>query len=263
MPAAEVTVAGAGRSVAPAAAPGPALGSVAVCASSLLAMSAAQADTAPADQAGADDDERKLQQVTVTGVRPLLHDKLPQDLQDLQDTPQSITVVTGQLMGEQAVTRLEDALQNVPGSTLNAGKGAARGDTVNLRGFSAFNDFLLDGIRDAAVHSRDSFDLQSVAVVKEPSAVLFGRSSTGGAIHQVGKAPRTRPGGRFGGLVLADGAMRQCANQARYRRGTFCGARSATGSGSPTGRGAVKWRHGRRRRRRLQKERSSNEPTLR
>lgn len=127
-----------------------------------------------------------LGEVTVTGVRPLLHDKLAEDL---QNTPQSISIVTDQLMSSQGDNRLEDALRNVPGITLNAGEGAARGDTVNLRGFSAFNDFFLDGIRDAAVYTRDSFDLQSVEVIKGPSAVLFGRGSTGGAINQVSKAP--------------------------------------------------------------------------
>jgi catecholate siderophore receptor len=166
-------------------------GSLAVCATSLLGMSAAGADGVPADDpAASNDDDRKLQEVTVSGVRPLLHDKLPQDL---QDTPQSITVVTERLMSEQAATRLEDALRNVPGITLNAGEGAARGDTVNLRGFSAFNDFFLDGVRDAAVYTRDSFDLESVEVVKGPSAVLFGRGSTGGAINQVSKAPLPMP----------------------------------------------------------------------
>jgi catecholate siderophore receptor len=104
-----------------------------------------------------------------------------------------VTVVSEQLITAQAATRLEDALKNVPGVTLNAGEGAARGDTVNLRGFSAFNDFFLDGIRDAAVYTRDSFDLQSVEVVKGPSAVLFDRGSTGGAINQVSKAPFATP----------------------------------------------------------------------
>src|ERR1700722_3592817 len=166
------------------------LGGIAVCASSLLGIGAVQADATLPDEAGPDDDEHRLQEVTVSGVRPLLHDKLPQDL---QDTPQSITVVTERLMSEQAATRLEDALKNVPGITLNAGEGAARGDTVNLRGFSAFNDFFLDGVRDAAVYTRDSFDLESVEVVKGPSATLFGRGSTGGAINQVSKAPTLTP----------------------------------------------------------------------
>lgn len=131
-----------------------------------------------------------LEQVVVTGVGSLLQDKLPSDP---QNTPQSITVVSAQLMAAQGTARLEDALKNVPGITLNAGEGAARGDTVNLRGFSAFNDFFLDGVRDAAVYTRDSFNLESVEVVKGPSATLFGRGSTGGAINQVSKAPLLTP----------------------------------------------------------------------
>ena len=128
--------------------------------------------------------------VTVTGVRPLLGDKIPLTL---QDTPQSVSVIPRQLIEDQADTRLEQALRNVPGITLNAGEGAARGDTVNLRGFSAFNDFFLDGIRDAAVYDRDTFDLETVEVLKGPSATLFGRGSTGGAINQVSKAPSLEP----------------------------------------------------------------------
>ena len=93
----------------------------------------------------------------------------------------------------QGATRLEDALRNVPGITLNAGEGAARGDTVNIRGFSAFNDFFIDGIRDAAVYTRDIFDADAVEVLEGPSAVLFGRGSTGGAINQVTKAPLLTP----------------------------------------------------------------------
>lgn len=137
-----------------------------------------------------DDSTDQLSEVTVSGVRSLLHDKLAESE---QNAPQSITVVSSQVMEAQGTTSLEDALRNVPGITLNAGEGAARGDTVNLRGFSAFNDFFLDGIRDAAVYTRDDFDTQSVEVLEGPSAVLFGRGSTGGAINQVSKAPLLRP----------------------------------------------------------------------
>lgn len=132
----------------------------------------------------------ELQQVTVSGVRSLLHDKLAES--ELT-APQSTTVLSHQLLSSEATSSLEDALRNVPGITLNAGEGAARGDTVNLRGFSAFNDFFLDGVRDAAVYTRDDFDLDSVEVLKGPSAVLFGRGSTGGAINQVSKAPVLHP----------------------------------------------------------------------
>jgi catecholate siderophore receptor len=151
--------------------------------------SAAALPSQPAAQ-DSDDTADELSQVTVSGVRTLLHDKLAESE---QNAPQSITVVSSRLMSAQATTNLEDALRNVPGITLNAGEGAARGDTVNLRGFSAFNDFFLDGIRDAAVYTRDDFDLQSIEVLKGPAAVLFGRGSTGGAINQVSKAPLLTP----------------------------------------------------------------------
>lgn len=152
-----------------------------------LERSAQDPGTAEDDPAS---DGKELSQVTVSGVRTLLHDKLAESE---QNAPQSITVVTGRLMEAQGTTNLEDALRNVPGITLNAGEGAARGDTVNLRGFSAFNDFFLDGVRDAAVYTRDDFDLQSIEVLKGPAAVLFGRGSIGGAINQVSKAPLFTP----------------------------------------------------------------------
>ncbi len=159
-----------------------------VCAAAAGAGATASAqavsDTPPSETLKAVDE------VVVTGVRPLLGNRLPQNI---QNTPQSITLVPEELIREQGDTRLQDALKNVPGITLNAGEGAARGDTVNLRGFSAFNDFFLDGIRDAAIYTRDSFDLEAVEVVKGPSAVLFGRGSTGGAINQVTKAPSLTP----------------------------------------------------------------------
>jgi catecholate siderophore receptor len=146
---------------------------------------AAIADDGSRDAAGTDQD--KPDQIIVTGVRSLINDKLG----ELHDTPQSVTVITERAIQDQAFTRLEDALKSVPGITLNVGEGAARGDTVNLRGFSAFNDFFLDGIRDAAVYDRDSFNLEQIEVVKGPSAVLFGRGSTGGVINQVSKAARS------------------------------------------------------------------------
>ncbi len=173
------------------------LGTLGLCGvgvSSLLGAAAAHADGAVAQSSAAgpdsDGDADDLQQVTVSGVRPLVDDKLPENLQNI---PQTVTVVPEEVIEQQSDTRLEQALQNVPGITLNAGEGAARGDTVNIRGFSAFNDFFLDGVRDAAVYTRDSFDLQSVEVVEGPSAVLFGRGSTGGAINQVSKAPLLMP----------------------------------------------------------------------
>jgi catecholate siderophore receptor len=165
------------------------LGTAGLCASTVLGT-AVHADTTTTTAATDNDGDENLQEVRVTGVRSLLRDKLGQT--EL-DTAQSVTVVNSDLIAAQGATRLEDALRNVPGITLNAGEGAARGDTVNIRGFSAFNDFFIDGIRDAAVYTRDIFDADAVEVLEGPSAVLFGRGSTGGAINQVTKAPLLNP----------------------------------------------------------------------
>jgi len=169
-----------------------AVGAVGVCATGLGFESPALAQTGTSDPAAAPKSAKAddATAVVVTGVRPLLGDKIPLSI---KDTPQSVNVIPQQLLQEQAITRLEDALKNVPGVTLNAGEGAARGDTINIRGFSAFNDFFLDGIRDAAIYIRDPFNLDSIEVLKGPSATLFGRGSTGGAVNQVSKAPGLTP----------------------------------------------------------------------
>jgi catecholate siderophore receptor len=170
-------------------------GAIGLCATAVTAQSSALAQTtAPEGDAAPDsskiDASTGVGELVVTGIRPLLGDRIPLSI---KDTPQSVNVVPQKLQREQAVTRLEDALKNVPGVTLNAGEGAARGDTINIRGFSAFNDFFLDGVRDAAIYVRDPFNLDSIEVLKGPSATLFGRGSTGGAVNQVSKAPTSTP----------------------------------------------------------------------
>src|SRR5580698_6115982 len=104
------------------------LGTAGLCATGVLGtvVHAESATGAVTDNDGDED----LQQVQVTGVRSLLRDKL--GATEL-NTPQSVTVISSELIAAQGATRLEDALKNVPGITLNAGEGAARGDTVNIR----------------------------------------------------------------------------------------------------------------------------------
>ena len=131
-------------------------------------------------------DARDSQTVVVTGQHATL-DTLPQKI---LDTPQSINVVTAELLEEQAGTSLADALKNVPGITLNAGEGGTHGDLVNLRGFSAGDDYFMDGLRDTGLYDRDSFNYDNVEVYKGPASTLFGRGSTGGVINQVLKSPQ-------------------------------------------------------------------------
>ena len=109
------------------------------------------------------------------------------------NTPQSIDVIPAQVIQRQGVTNLRDALKNVPGITLNAGEGGNHGDQVNLRGFSASDDFFLDGLRDTGFYTRDTFDYQALEVYEGPASTLFGRGSTGGVVNQVTKKPELYP----------------------------------------------------------------------
>jgi catecholate siderophore receptor len=127
---------------------------------------------------------------------------LPKFPEPLKDTPQSITIVPERILREQAGTNVRDALRNVPGIGINAGEGGgAQGDGFTLRGYNARNDMFIDGVRDQGSYFRDSFNIESVEVLKGPSSTYFGRGSTGGIINQVSKIPRLDPsyGGVFSG----------------------------------------------------------------
>lgn len=105
------------------------------------------------------------------------------------DTPQTINVVSPEVIRDQASTTLRDELRNVAGISLAAGEGGAQGDNLTIRGFTARNDIFLDGMRDFGSYYRDPFDQQQVEVLQGPSAVVFGRGSTGGAVNQESKMP--------------------------------------------------------------------------
>jgi catecholate siderophore receptor len=160
------------------------------------------ASSAPVFAQATDKDDVKMPGVDVRGQRTngykvdeSTNPKLPDSL---QDTPQSITIVPLEVMREQAAFSLRDALRNVTGVSIAAGEGGgAQGDNLTLRGFSARNDIFVDGIRDFGQYTRDTFNLESVEVLKGPSAVMFGRGSTGGAINQVSKSPSLQPGRTF------------------------------------------------------------------
>lgn len=106
---------------------------------------------------------------------------------ELRDIPQSISIVTEELIESQRAFNLRDALRNVSGLTIAAGEGGRTGDSITLRGYSAHSDMYLDGVKDNGQYNRDTFFMERVEVLKGASSVMFGRGSTGGVINQVTK----------------------------------------------------------------------------
>lgn len=101
--------------------------------------------------------------------------------------PQAIDSVKASELTAFGQPTLSEALTGIPG--VNA-SGDTRFDGVNIRGFSASNDFYLDGFRDDMQYTRDLGNIERVEVLKGPAAVLYGRGSMGGIINRVSKKPQ-------------------------------------------------------------------------
>jgi catecholate siderophore receptor len=146
-----------------------------------------------ATAASAQDHGELLPTITVTdtgsGYQPPTNAGMARLPTPLRDTPQTVNVVTQQVIQEQRAATMEDALRTVPGITFSAGEGGQQGDSPYIRGFVARGDIFRDGLRDPGWYTRDLFNIDRVEVYKGPSAFAFGRGSTGGAINNVSKVP--------------------------------------------------------------------------
>ncbi|NJO13714.1 MAG: TonB-dependent receptor plug domain-containing protein [Rhizobiales bacterium] len=127
----------------------------------------------------ADPGQSQPPNIVVTGEK---NDEIALDriVTPILDTPQAISVVTREELENRGITNLNDALRNVAGISLGAGEGRFQGNNANLRGFSTVNDMFVDNVRDFGSYFRDTFDDQSIEVLKGPASIVFGRGSTGG-----------------------------------------------------------------------------------
>jgi len=110
----------------------------------------------------------------------------------VQSTPQTIQVIPQEILVQQNTTTLEQALRNIPSVTVQVGEGngGMNGDMFRIRGLDAKGDIYIDGLRDFGVYVRDSFNFETVEVLKGPSSQSFGMGTTGAAINTVSKTPR-------------------------------------------------------------------------
>ncbi len=145
-----------------------------------------------AAQADANDPAKTLDQIDVHGVRGYKAEKLssPKFTQSLQDTPQTVQVITSDLFNQQGATTLTEALRNSPGvGTFYVGENGNTntGDSIFMRGFDTSSSIFVDGVRDLGSISRDVFNTEQVEVSKGPAGTDNGRSAPTGAINMVSK----------------------------------------------------------------------------
>ncbi|SEL76961.1 catecholate siderophore receptor [Pseudoxanthomonas sp. GM95] len=142
------------------------------------------------------DEAKNLDKVDVHGSR--IQAKAvasPKFTQSLQDTPQTIQVITSDLFNQQGATTLTEALRNTPGvGAFYAGENGntSTGDTIYMRGFDSSSSIFIDGVRDLGSISRDLFNIDQVEVEKGPAGTDNGRSAPSGAINMVSKRASLR-----------------------------------------------------------------------
>jgi catecholate siderophore receptor len=103
----------------------------------------------------------------------------------LIDIPQSISIVSRDLIKDQMMMRIGDVVRYVPGVT--AIQGENNRDQVVIRGNSSSADFFLNGVRDDVQYYRDLYNAERVEALKGPNALIFGRGGGGGVINRVTK----------------------------------------------------------------------------
>lgn len=163
--------------------------------SSLLIGTGAQAQdlqpTPASHPTGEQHDHKPDGDIVVTGERYRIN-TLNSRLPDVRDAPQSISIIPREVIEQQSASTLRDVLRNVSGISMAAGEGGGgpAGDNLTLRGFGARNDIFVDGIRDFASYTRDTFNVEQVEVVKGPASAQTGRGSTGGYINLFSKQPQ-------------------------------------------------------------------------
>ncbi|MEH2276703.1 MAG: TonB-dependent siderophore receptor [Nostoc sp.] len=116
----------------------------------------------------------------------------------LRDIPQSIEVVPQEVLRDQNVTYLEDALKNVTGVTpVSSPVGFGDGSQFTIRGFQTTNrsggSFLRNGFREGGDIPSEIPNIEKIEVLKGPASVLYGNANPGGTINLVTKQPLRDP----------------------------------------------------------------------
>lgn len=135
--------------------------------------------------------------------------KLP--LKDIEN-PQVYNSVSKNLMRDQVVTNLNDALKNATGITRlweSTGRGGDGAEFYSMRGFSV-QPTMLNGLASISNGGLDPANIETIEVIKGPSGTLFGGNliSYGGLINVVSKKPYEKFGGEIGYVNGSNGLNR-------------------------------------------------------
>jgi len=143
----------------------------------------------------------KLDEVTINARKTLNNTKVSLGKADISplDLPQSTGVVSRQVIEDQQVNHLGDAIRNVSGVTLTQTRQGV-GETFTARGYSigitgSAGSIFKDGVLVNTAGFPEASTLESVEVLKGSAALLYGNVSGGLIINMVTKKPKFENGG--------------------------------------------------------------------
>ncbi|MCC5610317.1 TonB-dependent siderophore receptor [Nostoc sp. CHAB 5834] len=119
----------------------------------------------------------------------------------LRDVPQAIQVIPQQVLQDQQVRNLNEALRNAPG-VIPDGSERSPFEGFTIRGFSDRN-IIRNGLRDDTniTSNVNTDNIEQIEVLRGPASVLFGQGGAGGTINIVTKKPQSTPSYSFEGNI--------------------------------------------------------------
>jgi len=112
-----------------------------------------------------------------------------------RDIPFSIQIVPQQVLREQQIQRISEALRNVAGVQSEQSPRSAF-DAPRIRGFGGFDSFniVTNGLQGNAAFAQIGIgNIERVEVLKGPAAALFSQGGPGGTVNIVTKQPLSTP----------------------------------------------------------------------
>lgn len=141
--------------------------------------------------------DQEIDQVDVIGYNSVNNKKVgvAKSGIDNKDLPQSVQIINSQVIADQQINTLGDALKNTNGLALGANRGAV-GENFYARGYSlGSNNIFKNGSRTNNGGRIEASTLESVEILKGSTALLYGGVTGGAVVNLVTKKPKFHNGG--------------------------------------------------------------------
>ena len=107
----------------------------------------------------------------------------------IQDTPFAVQVVTEQAILDQKTSRIQDAILGNVSSVAPNANGLSDNTNFTIRGFNTGPNVYQDGLLLPYSMNVDTANINTIDVLKGPSAALYGRMPPGGMVNYITKQP--------------------------------------------------------------------------